>query len=128
MGLKQPPLSHHISQRGLQVRQSKDSNLGPRLSSPEGASWLGLSLALLPFGCTSEAKTLRYLGEGIVIPGVSGLDQIWLNKQSAGIQRRVWTREKGGRAPRNSGKIEQWRSEPCIYAGTSVFDVSMLAN
>lgn len=56
------------------------------------------------------------------------MDQIWLNKQFAGIQRRVWTRENGGRTPRNSGKIEEQRSEPCIYAGTSVFYVYMLAN
>lgn len=57
------------------------------------------------------------------------MDQIWLNKQFAGIQRRVWTRENGGRTPRNSGKIEQRRrSEPCLYAGTPVFYAYMLAN
>ena len=89
MGLKRPPLSHHISQRGPQVRQAEDSIPDPRLSSPGDANWLGLFVALQPFGCTSEAEMLRYLGEGIVIHGVSGLDQIWLNKQFAGIQRRV---------------------------------------
>lgn len=36
----------------------------------------------------------------------------------------------GGPAPRNSGKIEQKRSELCIYTGTCVCvcDVYMLAN
>lgn len=89
MGLKLPPLPHHISQRDLQARQAENSVLGPRLPSLEDTNWLGLSVELPTFACTSEAGTLRCLGEGIVSPSMSRLDQNWPNKQIADIQRGI---------------------------------------